>query len=529
MSNLYVSHHMKKSISLLFLFLLTSLMLIFTSCREDFDSVPSEGNLVFSKDTLFLDTVFSNTSSSTYQFKVYNKSNSTVNIPKIELGQGDDSFFRLNVDGLPGKKFNGIEILPRDSIFVFVEVTADVEALSNEEVQFIYEDEVLFDTETNQQQVNLVALIQDAVFLFPERFEDGSKESLLLGVNEDDEEIRIEGFFLDDENLHFTNEKPYVIYGFAGVPSGKTLKIDPGARLHFHANSGIIVANNASLQAEGELSTDQNLLENEIIFQGDRLEPSFANVPGQWAAVWLTSGSTNHIFNHVTIKNSTVGILMDFNDGGEEPTLNIKNTQIYNAATVGLLARTGNVDAENLVVNNCGQASINLSYGGKYNFRHCTIANYWNNSFRQFPALLIENSIQTPNGVLVEDLVEANFSNCIIYGSENIELILNRAEGAAFNYSFKNSLLRFNDFNNSFVDNPIYDFEDESLFQSLVLNQNPLFFNPNANNFRIELDSGASIIGDDEATNLVPFDLLGNARMNPSDAGAYNASEMQQD
>lgn len=518
-----------KKLTHLFYLIVSILVLLSTSCREDFDSVPNSGQLSFSQDTVYLDTVFSNTSSSTYQFKVYNKSSNTINIPKIELGKGQESFFRLNVDGLPGKSFDDIQILPKDSIFVFVEVTADIDALTADETQFIYEDEVLFDTDINQQKVDLVAMIQDAVFLFPQRFEDGSKESLLLGLDENDEEIRIEGFFLDQENLHFTNEKPYVIYGFAGVPPGETLKIDPGARLHFHANSGLIVANNASLKAEGELSADQNLLEKEIVFQGDRLEPGFENVPGQWAAVWLTAGSTNHIFNHVTIKNSTVGILMDSSDGGEEPTLSIKNTQIYNAATVGLLARTGNVEAENLVVNNCGQASVNLSYGGKYNFRHCTIANYWSNSFRQFPALLIENSIQTPDGVLVEDLVEASFSNCIIYGSENIELILNRAEGAAFNYSFKNSLLRFNDINNTYADNPLYDFEDNNLFESMILNETPLFFNPSANNLKIELDSGASMIGDDDISNLVPLDLLGNFRINPSDAGAYNASAQPED
>ncbi|MBQ0740454.1 hypothetical protein J9332_39870, partial [Aquimarina celericrescens] len=96
---------------------------------------------------------------------------------------------------------------------------------------------------------------------------------------------------------------PYVIYGFAGVPSGETLTIEPGARVHFHENSGIIVSNGASLKAKGSISST-DLLENEIIFEGDRLEPEFSNVPGQWAAIWLTEGSTGHEFDYVTIKNS---------------------------------------------------------------------------------------------------------------------------------------------------------------------------------------------------------------------------------
>ena len=278
-----------------------------SSCRNDFETIPSQGNLEFSQDTVFLDTVFSDIASSTYQFKVYNRSNEDINIPEIALAQGESSNYRLNVDGIPGKTFTDIPILANDSLFVFVEVTADIEELSDAETQFIYEDQINFDTGSNLQDVNLVSLIQDAVFLFPDRFADGTTESLLLGTNEDGEEIRIEGFFLDDDHLTFTDEKPYVIYGFAGVPSGKTLSIEPGARIHFHENSGIIAANQASVQANGLPSSDEELMENEIIFESDRLEPEFSDVPGQWSTIWLTAGSKDHQFSHTTIKNSTVG------------------------------------------------------------------------------------------------------------------------------------------------------------------------------------------------------------------------------
>jgi hypothetical protein len=37
-------------------------------------------------------------------------------------------------------------------------------------------------------------------------------------------------------------------------------------------------------------------------FEGDRLEPEYADVPGQWGTIWLTNGSTNNIINHLTIK-----------------------------------------------------------------------------------------------------------------------------------------------------------------------------------------------------------------------------------
>lgn len=509
--------------SLVVLFFLSTLLL--SSCREDFASVPSTGELEFSLDTIFLDTVFSNISSSTYQFKVYNRSNNTINIPKIQLGQGDASLYRLNVDGIPGKTFDNIEILARDSMFVFIEVTADFNALSNQGTQFIYEDAIHFDTDANKQKVHLVTMVQDAVFLFPQRFEDGSIERLVLGMTEDDEEISVQGFFLDDEHLHFTNEKPYVIYGFAAVPSGKTLTIDAGARVHFHSGAGLIVANNASIHANGGLSQDAELLENEIIFQGDRLEPIFNNIPGQWATIWLTAGSTNHKFNYTTIKNGTVGILMDSNDGTANPTLELKNTKIYNSANVGLLARTGFVDVENSVFHNAGQASVNLSLGGKYNFKHSTISNYWANSFRQFPALLIENNLFTGTQLFLADLEEATFSNCIVYGSENIEFLLNKVEGADFNYRFENSLLRFNDFLGNFSDDELYDFDDANAFEANVFNQNPDFFNRNNNQLFIGLESGAREIGNNTTGQLVPFDLNGSPRPSAPDAGAYQAVE----
>lgn len=510
-----------------FIFFPIIALISLSSCRDDFELEPSFGELEFSQDTVYLDTVFTNIASSTYKVKVYNKSNQDIRIPTIQLNRGENSNFRLNVDGVAGKRISDINILARDSIFVFVEVTADIEALSQNQLSFLYTDQINFDSGSNRQQIELVTLIQDAHFLYPERFADGSTETLSLGLDAEGEEIQIDGFILDDEYLTFTNQKPYVIYGFAGVPSGRTLNIEAGARIHFHDNSGIIVSNGASMKANGSLSSDTDLLENEIIFEGDRLEPEFSDVPGQWAAIWLTEGSTGHEFNHVTIKNSTVGILMDSNDGSSDPTLKIKNTQIYNSANVGLLARTGFIDAENVVINNSGQSSLNLSLGGQYNFRHCTFTNYWRSGFRQFPAVLIENNLQVGETLFVSDL-DVNFSNCIIYGNESIELLLNESDDAEFNYKFQNTLLRFNDFNNQFADNELYDFENSDLFENVILNETPEFLNTEENQMIIGEDSAANGMGDQTTANLVPFDILGKNRIQSPDLGAYQSTQFEE-
>jgi len=497
-------------------------IVLWSSCRNDFDTVPNSGNLEFSQDTIYLDTVFTNIGSSTRTLKVYNRSSEDLNIPNIELSEGDNSSYRLNVDGIPGKTFENINILANDSIFIFIETTIDINNFPNPDNSFLYTDKIIFDSGSNSQDVDLVTLVQDAIFLYPEQYSDGTIETLNLGTEE--EPILIEGFFLEEEQLNFTNEKPYVIYGYAAVAPNKTLTVDAGARVHFHRDSGILVANTGSMKVNGAPSLDPELMENQVIFEGDRLEPAFSYVPGQWGTIWLTAGSTNHEFNYTTIKNSIVGILMDSNDG--DRTLTLKNVQIFNTSSTGLLARTGDVYGENVIINNSGQTSLSCSLGGRYNFIHSTFANYWNNNFRLFPSVVIDNVLQISETEFeTKDLIEANFINCIIYGNEARELIFVEDENAAFNFNFVNSLIRFDDPSGNYLDDPNYDFSNENLYLNIVRNQDPAFFNTNLNDFNIESEvSGADGIADPAGAALVPFDANEVSRLVPlPDAGAYQS------
>jgi hypothetical protein len=154
---------------ILYTLLLFCCIIFWSSCRNDFEFEPSTGQLEFSKDTVYLDTVFTNIGSSTYNLKVYNRSDQDIRIPNVQLSQGESSSYRLNVDGVAGKVFRDVEILANDSIFVFVETTADIQELSQNALEFLYEDAILFDGGENTQRVELVTLIKDAVFLFPER------------------------------------------------------------------------------------------------------------------------------------------------------------------------------------------------------------------------------------------------------------------------------------------------------------------------------------------------------------------------
>ncbi|MBU2938797.1 hypothetical protein KO494_04500 [Lacinutrix sp. C3R15] len=511
---------MKKTLYFLTCF---TFLLLWSSCRKDFNFSPSNGNLSFSKDTVYLDTVFTNIGSSTYNLKVYNKSNEAISISNVKLALGEDSEYRLNVDGIAGKSFENVEILAKDSMYIFVETTIDINNLPNLNDEFLYTDKIEFDAGSNLQTVELVTLVQDAVFIYPDKDNTtGVVETLTIDIGGQQIETDIQGRYLEADELTFTNQKPYVIYGYAAVPNNQTLNIEAGARVHFHANSGLLVAEGASLQVNGTNSADQEALENQVIFEGDRLEPDFADVPGQWGTIWLLDGSINNTINYATIKNASVGILSEGNPAEATNKLTIKNSQIYNSSNYGFLGRNTSIEANNLVINNTGQTSFAATLGGKYNLTHCTIANYWNNSFRQYPALLINNFQETDDATFLADLTEANFNNCIIYGNDNPEFIIDEIEDSSvvFNFKFTNCLARFSDTSNTFS-GANYDFEDPLKYENMIFNQDPDFRDSSANDLIIGEDSAANNQGNTIFASQVPFDILGVNRTASPDLGAY--------
>lgn len=475
--------------------------------------------LRFSRDTVYLDTVFTNISSATYTLKVYNKSDDPISIPSIYLENGATSNFRLNVDGRAGKSFDAVELLPKDSMYVFVETTADIQQLTSSNTQFLYEDKIHF---SDVGAVTLMTLVQDAVFLYPEKDDQGIKETIPIGIDEVGNSIGLEGFYLDDNELIFTNEKPYVVYGYMGVPSGKTVTFEAGARVHFHKNSGIIVANDATMIVDGTASSDPEKREGEVIFEGDRLEELYDYIPGQWGAIWLTAGSTQHQFNHATIKNATVGILMDFNDETNSPTLTLENTQIHNSSAFNLWGKTANIYVENSVFGNAGQSSFAGTIGGKYNFKHCTFANYWTKGFRTTPAVLLNDYAQLADGSnFIEPLTEATFENCIIEGNQLVEFFVEQEGSDAVNFYIDHTALQFESSNTAIVNNPFFDWDDSRYYNQIIRNGNPAFVLAEDNDMRITqhsdfLAKGAASIGAS-----IPADLAGNARTSPPDLGAY--------
>ncbi|MFN6038712.1 MAG: hypothetical protein ACK452_09620, partial [Bacteroidota bacterium] len=120
----------------------------------------------------------------------------------------------------------------------------------------------IFETNVNIQDVDLEAWGQDAYFHLPDNkivFSSGG--ALYYGI--------------EPCSAQWLSDKPHVVYGYRVVDSTCILNIDAGCKIYFHNNAGIWVYRYGTLKVNGTIAQP-------VIFQGDRLEPEYADVPGQW-------------------------------------------------------------------------------------------------------------------------------------------------------------------------------------------------------------------------------------------------------
>ena len=479
----------KNALLILFIALLS---IPFAGCRKELEPNNAGASLRFSTDTVFLDTVFTTIGSSTRLLKVFNPGNNLITTD-VSLGRGQSSYFRLNVNGISGKAVSDVEILPQDSIYVFIEVTADVMGAPD----LLYTDSILFQTGGTLQDVQLVTLAKDAYFHLPNQVVQGIPYSILPC------------------NSVWVNDKPHVVYGYAVVDSGCVLTLQPGAEVRFHAGSGLWIASGGSPQMDPGAVGDYA---NPILLAGDRLEPSYKDVAGQWGGVlggiFLQGGSTNNLIRNALIKNSTIAIRAD---STLVPNLVIENTRVYNSSRVGLFGGYAHLEAENLVI---GSAGLYTAYllGGSYQFRHCTFAGYWSQGSRSTPALGIANFFEDADGVQrVRNIQTAYFGNCIVYGQAQTEVAVLKAQNTTIPFFFNAGLLKLD----PNPDDNSYDVNDPAFFNGVILNQDVLFTDPFFNLY--SLDSLSPAVGAGQATDagLVPFDIQGNPRPAAPDLGAY--------
>ena len=196
----------------------------FWACSDDdeFSNSPS-ARLAFSRDSVIMDTVFSTVGSRTYDFWVFNRMKQGIRLKSVRLRQGNQTGFRVNVDGsyldnTLGSVVNDLEVRKGDSIRVFVELTAP-ENGQPEPLQI--DDDLVFLLESGVEQcVALRGFAWDAI---PWR-----------------------NTVIDNDTI-IESQKPIVVYGGLCVDSAASLTLR-NTTLYFHDKAGIDVYGKVNTQ-----------------------------------------------------------------------------------------------------------------------------------------------------------------------------------------------------------------------------------------------------------------------------------------
>lgn len=363
-------------------FLVAIIVMSMSSCIDDSFTTSSSDQPEFSVDTLKMGVVFTDEMTTTHRFTVRNMASKSLSISRISLSGEGAQYFRLNVDGFNGRDFNNVEIRGKDSIYVFVEATlpenhGDLPIEINANIDFL--------TNGVGSKVVLSAMGQDVTRLHA---------------------------FTTDSDIEFSGSKPYQIFDSLVVAEGTTLNIAAGTRLLFHDKASLIVK--GRLICEGSP-------ESPVILSGDRTgnvvsDISFDLMSRQWEGIEFRAGSKGNIMSHTIVKNTTYGIVIDGEGGGEDETdLTLHNSRLRNSGATVLAAFHANVSATGCEFAESGGGLVYLQ-GGKHVINHCTLANYYLFSVIGGPALSLNHIGYDDDDESGLPYLQADITNSILYG-----------------------------------------------------------------------------------------------------------------
>ena len=473
---------------ILMLSALTVLLLWISACKKELLSTDPNIKLEFSNDSIIFDTVFTSLGSATHRLMVYNRSGSKINISSISLGSGTTSDFKINVDGEAATSVKDIELKGGDSLFIFLRVTIDPTDANN---PFVVEDDLQFLTNGNNQSIKLVAWGQNANYILADTYTPGFPKYKVV---------------VDSlETVHWTNEKPYVVYGYAVVDSYGKLIIDAGTQVYFHDKSGLLAYSDAVLKVLGTI-------DNPVHFQGDRLEEQYRDLPGQWDRIWLMESQPgeDHEIRNAIIENGFIGIQAESFLRVASNKLILENVVVQNMNGIGLFSRIYNIVGGNTVVANCGGYCMAFTGGGNYNFIQTTVANYWPYGIRKNPALFLNNFLLDSLEKPVPIPLHFEMGNSIVYGYNDDEFGTEMVDGADSSYYFNYALMKTK-----------LDISNSDYYENIVTNEDPLFVNHEVNDYRLDTLSPAIDKGSIDISSQIPNDILGNPRGDKPDLGAY--------
>ncbi|MFO7852091.1 MAG: choice-of-anchor Q domain-containing protein [Bacteroidota bacterium] len=452
-------------------FFLLIIFICLSSCEKKRYFHGDIATIKFSEDTIHFDTVFTSIGTVTKELRVINPYKSWLNISAINLAGGENSPFRLNVDGVPATSFNDIEIAPSDSLFVFIDAIIDP---NNQNNPVLINDSIEFEIKGNIQDVNLIAWGQDINLV----------NSAII------------------ETETWTGDKPYVVYNSMLVDTGHVLTVSEGAEILFHRGSSMYIA--GSLVVNGTV-------EKPVVFASDRIEEMYSDVPALWQGLYFLNGSSGNRIHNARLTNAVSGIHAgNLGTPDPPPDLELHNLFIAHMSVSGLSSLGAAITAENTVIAHCGNYCTFIAMGGDYSFTHCTMANRWDYSNRLSPALYISDFYDYDEMRYTGELYGAGFYNSVITGRRPSEIYIESTDNVDLNVEFINCLVQ----KEGLAD---YKYED------CLINEDPLFFSWIDYDFRPDTLSPLINRGLVYYAQMLPYDLRGNSRLDDAapDMGAY--------
>lgn len=378
-----------------------SLVLLLYSCGKDSYITSPDAGISVSADTVKFDTLFVTAGSTYRSLKIINPNNQKLKLSSLRLMGGSTSYYRMNVDGVPGTAFSDLDIDANDSLYVFVQVNINPGAGN---LPFIIRDSIQFSFNGKNRKVQLEAWGQNAHFY----------RDKVISSNET-----------------WNNDLPYVILGSLLVSSNQTLTINKGCRIYVHADAPIVV--NGSLQVNGLKDTADR-----VYFRGDRLDDPYKNYPASWPGIFFLSPSRDNQLTYAVIQNAYQGIGLTDPSPNANPKLILNETVIDNIYDAGIIALNSSIRARNCLISNCGK-NLELAKGGDYQFTHCTVVTYANRYIdHKEPVLFLSNFA---NGTAAN--LNALFRNCIFWGENglvNNEVVVEKNGNTVFNVNFDYAL-----------------------------------------------------------------------------------------
>lgn len=469
---------MMRYFRLVLLLLLLPTLLLPTGCEQEGvqRSAADGSKALFSADTVAFDTVFATLGTVTKSVKLYNPYDEPLLIESITLKGGRSSRFRLNVDGDTAMVVRHVEILPHDSIFIFVRANINPNSATE---PFLIADEIVVE---EMGSIALTAYGRNAVYHTPT---PGKIYSVI-----------------DCEA--WDHSRPHVIMGYAVIDSATHLELQAGDELYFGNDAVLWVYNEGTLTVKGTP-------ERPVLFTSLRHDNSYRHLPGQWGYIWLSTGSIDNHISWAVIENGYVGLLVDTNVNSN-PTLTIDHTVIRDMSLAGIIGQGSRIEGDHLLIHGCETAAMALQYGGNYHFRNSSIVGSWRYGVRKNSALVLNNWYQHGNTIYLRPLWKAAFENCLIYGDLDNEVLADRDERAPFGVSFDHCLLK--------ADSTLMA-EAGIGHTACLMNEDPKMIEPRNGNCHPADDSPAKGKGDIRWLSSV-VDVEGKVRRLPPTIGALD-------